>query len=61
MSWKHPRQSWWLAACLLGLGVAGYAGGFGWGVAVYFALLFVAGAALLGQDGGTGSDGAPPD
>lgn len=49
MHWKHPHHSWWLSACLLGLGISTWAGGFNLGLTVMFVIIFAVGAVLMSQ------------
>lgn len=50
MRWVPPRHTPWLAACLLGLLLSAWAGGFSFTVVMLFAIVFAAGAALIAPD-----------
>lgn len=61
MRWKRPDHTRWLAACLAGLGISAWIGGFSLSLAVIFVILFAAGAALITlEDPGTPRPAAEP-
>lgn len=49
MHWKHPHHSWWLSACLLGLLISVWTGGFSIGLALMLLVIFAVGAVLISQ------------
>ena len=47
MRWKRPYHDRWAAACLVGLVIAAWVGGFSLSLAVIFVIIFAVGAALI--------------
>ena len=57
--WKRPHHTRWLTACLIGLALAVLIGGFDFGLAALFVIIFAVGAVVLSFDGLGAADPEP--